>query len=187
MKLITGLGNPGKEYLQTRHNVGFLFLDELREKFLYQKGVYATDWKKEDMFSSELCFLKNESKIVAILQKPLTYMNKSGEAVSKLVKKYEVGELENNFILVHDDLDLRLGSFKIQVGKAPEGHKGVRSVEERLGDIKFKRVRIGVEARTDKNISGEEYVLMKFEEEERLIVDEAIQDAIKGVLADILL
>ena len=187
MKLITGLGNPEKKYLQTRHNAGFLFLDALREKFLYQKDIYATDWYKEDMFVSELCLLKRGSSIVAVLQKPLTYMNKSGDAVSKIIKKYEIGDLKNNFILIHDDLDIKLGNFKIQSGKSPLGHNGVKSVEERLKNVDFKRVRIGVEARDDKNIPGEDYVLMKFSKEERNILDEVIEDSIRGILADILL
>jgi len=187
MKLITGLGNPGDKYLETRHNVGFLFLDALREKFLYRKEISTTEWKKEDMFSSEISFLKEGARIVAMLQKPLTFMNKSGEAVSKVVKKYEVDDLRENFILVHDDLDIPLGKFKIQCGKSPLGHNGVKSVEDRLGITDFKRVRIGVEARENKNIPGEDYVLGKFTEAERDIIDEVIEDAIKGVLADILI
>lgn len=187
MKLITGLGNPEEKYLETRHNVGFLFLDALREKFLYQKEICTTDWKKEDMFSSEISFLKEESRILAMLQKPLIYMNRSGEAVSKVVKKYEVKDLRNNFILVHDDLDIPLGKFKIQLGKSPFGHNGVKNVEERLETVDFKRVRIGVEARENKNIPGEDYVLTKFTDTEREIIDEVIQEAIQGVLADILI
>lgn len=187
MKLITGLGNPEEKYSETRHNAGFLFLDSLREKFLYQKDISATEWKKEDTFKSELSFLKNGSQVIAIIQKPQTYMNRSGEAVAKLVKKYEIEDLQNNLILVHDDLDIPLGRFKIQAGKSPLGHNGVKDVEDRLGTNEFKRVRIGVEARTNKNISGEDYVLMKFTKEERVILDEVIQDAISGVLADILM
>ena len=187
MKLITGLGNPEEKYLETRHNVGFVFLDALKEKFLYQKDISTSDWNREDMFNSQLCFLREGSRIIAILQKPLTYMNKSGEAVAKLIKKYEIENIENNFILVHDDLDIPLGKFKIQQGKSPFGHNGVKNVEERVGDCNFKRVRIGVEARNERKIPGEEYVLMKLPKEEKEVVDEVIQEAIQGVLADILL
>jgi PTH1 family peptidyl-tRNA hydrolase len=187
MKLITGLGNPEKKYLQTRHNAGFLFLDALREKFLYQKEISITEWEKDDMFNSELCFLKSGSKIIAILQKPLTYMNKSGEAVAKIIKKFEIGDIDKTLILIHDDLDLPLGKFKIQVGKSPLGHNGVKDVEQSVGTAVFKRVRIGVEARENKNIPGEDYVLMKFSKEEKEIIDEVIQDAIQGILADILM
>ncbi len=187
MKLITGLGNPEKKYLETRHNVGFLFVDALREKFLYQKGLNITEWEEDDMFNSELCFLKEGSKVVAIFQKPLTYMNKSGEAVAKILRKFDIEDLDRNFILIHDDLDIPLGKFKIQLGKSPQGHNGVKNVEDRVGSTEFKRVRIGVEAREDKNIPGEDYVLMKFSEDEREIIDEVIQTSIQGILADILL
>jgi len=187
MKLITGLGNPGEKYSNTRHNVGFLFLDSLREIFLYQKDISATEWNKEKIFSSELAFLKEGSRIVATMQKPSTYMNRSGEAVAKLIRKYEIVDLADNFILVHDDLDIPLGKFKIQRGKSPLGHNGVNSVEERIGIVDFKRVRIGVEARENRNIPGEDYVLTRFSKEEKEIIDEVIQEAIKGVLADILI
>ena len=114
-------------------------------------------------------------------------MNRSGEAVSKIVKKYEIKDLGNNFILIHDDLDIPLGKFKIQLGKSPFGHNGVKNVEERLATVDFKRVRIGVEARENKNIPGEDYVLTKFTDTEREIIDEVIQEAIQGVLADVLI
>lgn len=186
MKLITGLGNPDEKYLETRHNVGFLFLDILREKFNYEKDISPTDWKKEDMFFSEISFLKKGTKVLAMLQKPQTYMNRSGEAVAKVVDKYEVGDLNRDFLLIHDDLDIPLGRFKIQMGKSPIGHNGVKNVEERLGTVDFKRVRIGVDARENANIPGEDYVLSKFDEYEKEIIDEVIQDAIKEILGDTL-
>ncbi len=187
MKLITGLGNPGEKYSNTRHNVGFLFLDVLREMFLYQKDISATEWEQEKIFSSQLALLKEGSRVIAIMQKPLTYMNRSGDAVSKLIKKYEIVDLADNFILVHDDLDIPLGKFKIQRGKSPLGHNGVKSVEDKIGMADFKRVRIGIEARENKNIPGEDYVLTKFTKDEQIIIDEVIQEAIKGILADILI
>jgi peptidyl-tRNA hydrolase, PTH1 family len=187
MKLIVGLGNPGEKYHNTRHNAGFLFLDALREKFLWQKDYDITDWNKEKLFNSELSFLKQGSRIVAILQKPLTYMNRSGDVVAKITKKFDIEEIREDLILVHDDLDLPLGKFKIQVGKAPLGHNGVRNVEERLGTTQFKRIRIGVENRGGMDIAGEDYVLLKFLKSEREIVDEVIQEAISGILSDILI
>ena len=115
MKLITGLGNPGKEYENTRHNAGFMFVDTLREKFLYQNTLIATEWRVENTFQSEIAFIKSGSKIVAILQKPQTFMNNSGIAVEKIMKKFEISMEE--FTLVHDELDIKLGEFKIQSGK----------------------------------------------------------------------
>lgn len=186
MKLITGLGNPEKEYINTRHNAGFVFVDALREKFLYQDTLYPTDWKVEDTFQSEIAFIKSGSKIVAILQKPLTFMNNSGDAVAKLVQKFDI-DIPRDFILVHDDLDISLGEFKIQKGKSPLGHNGVNNVEERLGTKDFKRVRIGIENRENKNISGLDYVLMKFSKEESQTLDEVVEEAIRGILSDIIL
>jgi len=186
MKLIVGLGNPGKEYANSRHNAGFMFLEALKDKFLYQKDIYATEWRMEDTFKSEISFVKRGSTIVAVLVKPMTYMNNSGEAVSKIAKKLEIGNIAEDMILVHDDLDISLGEFKIQIGKSPSGHNGVKNVEDRLGTNNFKRIRIGVENRWEKNIKGEDYVLMKFSEEEKIILDEAIEKAIQGILLDII-
>jgi len=186
MKLIVGLGNPGKEYSSSRHNAGFMFLEALKDKFLYQKDIYATEWRVEDTFQSEISFVKRSSTIVAVLVKPMTYMNNSGEAVSKIAKKLDIGNISDDMILIHDDLDISLGEFKIQIGKSPNGHNGVKSVEDRLGTNNFKRVRIGIENRQEKNIKGEDYVLMKFSKEEKIILDEAIDKAIQGILLDII-
>lgn len=186
MKLIVGLGNPGKEYINTRHNAGFAFIDALREKFLYQNTLFPTDWRKEDTFMSEIAFIKNGSKIVAILQKPLTYMNNSGDAVQKIIKKFDI-EPSQDLILIHDDLDIKLGEFKIQTGKSPIGHNGINDIEDKLGTKNFKRVRLGIENRKDKNISGTDYVLMKFSKDEQVVLEETIEDAIQGILSDIIL
>ena len=187
MKLITGLGNPGKKYLKSRHNTGFLFLDMLREKFLFQKHFTITEWEEEKTFMSELCFLKKGSQIVAILQKPMTFMNNSGIAVSKVVKKYDIKDTKDDFLLVHDDLDLKLGKYKIQLGKSPVGHNGVKDVEDKLKNSNFKRVRIGIESRLNKCIQGEDFVLMNFTEDEILVLNEVLEDVSKAVLPEILL
>lgn len=187
MKLIVGLGNPGEKYSESRHNVGFLFLDKLREKFLWQKGYDITEWNKQKVFNSELCFLKQGSRVLAMLQKPLTYMNRSGDAVERVVKKFDIENIEEDLILVHDDLDLPLGKFKIQKGKSPLGHKGVRSIEEKLHTANFKRVRVGIENREGMGIVGEDYVLMKFSKEEKEVLEEIIQESIAGILSEILM
>jgi PTH1 family peptidyl-tRNA hydrolase len=187
MKLITGLGNPGDRYEFTRHNVGFLFVDMLREKFLYEKGFEVSDWRVQDTFKSDICFLKRGSTIIAILQKPLTFMNNSGEAVSKVLDKFEIKDIESDFLLVHDDLDIPLGRFKIQEGKSPIGHNGIKSVEEHLKNKDFRRIRIGVENRNGMNIPGEDYVLTKFSKEEQTLLNEVIENSIQGILADIIM
>ena len=186
MKLITGLGNPGTKYKKTRHNVGFLFVEELREKFLFQKEYTVTEWEEEKTFMSQLSFIKKGSKVVAILQKPSTFMNNSGLAVAKIVKKYDI-DVEKEFILVHDDLDIQIGKYKMQFGRAPLGHNGVKDVEDRLKTKDFERVRIGIESRVDNCIPGEDFVLMRFTEDEQMILNEVIEDAVKALLVEILL
>jgi PTH1 family peptidyl-tRNA hydrolase len=185
MKLITGLGNPGKEYEDTRHNAGFMFVDALREKFLYQNTLIATEWRIENTFLSEIAFIKSGSKIVAILQKPQTFMNNSGIAVEKIVKKFDISITD--IILAHDELDLRLGEFKIQQGKSPLGHNGVLSVESSLKSKDFKRIRLGIDNRENKNIPGIDYVLGKLNKEEMRLFAEAVESAIQGILSDIIL
>ncbi len=187
MKLITGLGNPGKKYQTNRHNVGFLVLDRLRERFLFQKNYNVTDWEEEKTFMSEMAFLKQGSRVIAILQKPLTYMNNSGQAVSKVVKKYDIEKLEENFILIHDDLDIPFGKYKIQKSKSPKGHNGVGDVEKILKTTKFQRVRVGIESRIEKNIPGEDFVLMNFTKDEQIVLDEVIDDVVNTILPEILL
>jgi PTH1 family peptidyl-tRNA hydrolase len=187
MKLITGLGNPGKKYQKSRHNVGFLVLDRLRERFLFQKNYNVTDWEEEKTFMSEMAFLKQGSRVIAILQKPLTYMNNSGQAVSKVVKKYDIEKLEENFILIHDDLDIPFGKYKIQKSKSPKGHNGVADVESLLQTTKFQRVRVGIESRIEKNIPGEDFVLMNFTKDEQIVLDEVIDDVVNTILPEILL
>ncbi len=187
MKLITGLGNPGKRYQKNRHNVGFLLVDRLRERFLFQKNYTVTDWEEESTFMSELAFLKQGSKVLVIFQKPLTFMNNSGQAVSKVVKKYGIENLEENFILLHDDLDIPLGKYKIQKTKSPKGHNGVKDVEDMLKTNKFQRVRVGIENRNEKDIPGDEYVLKNFSKDEQMILDEVMDDIVNVILAEILL
>ncbi|HQA99331.1 MAG TPA: aminoacyl-tRNA hydrolase [Candidatus Dojkabacteria bacterium] len=187
MKLITGLGNPGKKYQKSRHNVGFLVLDRLRERFLFQKNYNVTDWEEEKTFMSEMAFLKQGSRVIAILQKPLTYMNNSGQAVSKVIKKYDIEKLEENFILIHDDLDIPFGKYKIQKSKSPKGHNGVADVESLLQTTKFQRVRVGIESRIEKNIPGEDFVLMNFTKDEQIVLDEVIDDVVNTILPEILL
>lgn len=186
MKLITGLGNPGKKYEKTRHNTGFLFLDALREKFLFQKEYRVTEWEEEKTFMSELSFLKKGSQVIAIFQKPLTYMNNSGRAVGKISKKFDI-DTTNDFILIHDDLDLPLGKYKIQNGKSPQGHNGVKDVEDVLRSVDFQRLRIGIESREDKRIPGEAFVLMKFSADEMLLLEEILQEALSTILGEIIL
>jgi PTH1 family peptidyl-tRNA hydrolase len=159
MKVIVGLGNPGEKYANNRHNVGFMVLDKL----------LAVRW--ESKFEAMVCKVGN-----TLLVKPQTFMNRSGDSVSEIVNFYKVSI--DDLIVVHDDLDIRLGEYKIQKGVGPKVHNGLTSVEERLGKADFWRVRVGIDSRqpaADSRQSGEDYVLADFTSEENAVLDKIIK------------
>ncbi|MCA9375165.1 aminoacyl-tRNA hydrolase [Candidatus Dojkabacteria bacterium] len=179
MILVAGLGNPGEKYQQTRHNAGFMFLDELREFLGWDTLYQVTDWNADRVFQSILCWVKVDSEKRVLLAKPMTFMNESGFAIRKIVDKNEI-QISSGFVLVHDDLDLKLGTYKIQRDKAPRVHNGVNNVQDHLGNTDFLRVRIGIDNRDQANrLSGEEYVLGKVNKEEMVLIREASLAAIK--------
>ena len=150
MKLIIGLGNPDKEYLKNRHNVGHMVVDALKDK------------------------LPQETKA----EKTTVYMNESGEEVSKLKSFYKV-DLEDLYV-VYDDLDIPLGSYKISKGKSPRVHNGILSVIEKLGSEDFWHVRIGVDSREgDRTLSGKDYVLQNFTDMEKEQLDKVIEEVVR--------
>lgn len=135
MYLIIGLGNPDKEYGETRHNIGFMFLDMLA------KNIKASDFALEKKLLAETATGKfNNQKVV--LAKPQTYVNKSGEAVKKLKLFYKVPT--ENIVIVHDDLDVPFGSTKLTPGSGSGGHKGVQSIISQLKTENIKRLKIGL-------------------------------------------
>lgn len=145
MKLIVGLGNVGEKYKNTRHNAGWMFLDVFGPSKF--KGIKV--------------------------QKLQSMMNSSGDKVLDLVKNYHIDS--KNLFVAHDDLDLPLGEYKIQLGKGPKVHNGVNSVERALGTSEFWRVRIGIDNREPENRTpGDKYVLQDFSVEDRKILDEII-------------
>ena len=131
--LIAGLGNPGKEYENTRHNIGFKVIEYINKEY---GGEFILDKKT----NSEISEVKMGGKKV-LLAKPQTFMNKSGEAVKGLAKslKFKV----SNLVIIHDDLDIPFGRTKISFGRSSAGHKGVESVIKALKTDKFNRLRIG--------------------------------------------
>lgn len=153
MKLIVGLGNPGKEYEKSRHNLGFQFIDYLANKY---------DSKFVNKFQSLYSEVKLKNVGKVILLKPQTFMNASGNAVQQATKFYKI-PAENIFI-VFDDLDIKAGEFKIQKGKYPKIHNGVNDIINKLGTDQVWFVRIGSDERSDverKFIAGKDYVLQK--------------------------
>lgn len=168
-RYITGLGNPGKQYEKTRHNTGFMFIDYLLD------GFDKYDIRKKSLKHGEVIEVKDRF----VFTKPQKFMNRSGEAAREMVKWYDV-DVKKNLLLVHDDLDIPFGKYKLQFAKSPRDHKGVVSVERHLGTTHFHRLRIGSDNRGDKNIDGNKYVLKRYTEEELLTLREVFDDAIKN-------
>ena len=147
MRLLVGLGNPGKEYALTRHNVGFMAVDELVRRFSF------SPWKKG--FKGQICSGKIDGEKVVVL-KPETFMNLSGEAVQEAVHFYKLTPAD--IIVFHDELDLPVGKMKVKVGGSPAGHNGLKSIDSHIG-TEYMRVRIGVD--NNKQIPTADYVLAK--------------------------
>jgi peptidyl-tRNA hydrolase, PTH1 family len=159
MKLIIGLGNPGKEYQLTRHNIGFLVLDRWasRRGLIFQKD-------------SDYDFIRWKNNIII---KPTTYMNCSGLAISKLLRKYK--NIEDIFVIA-DDIYLPFGEIRIREKGGDGGHNGLKSIIEVLNSQEFKRMRIGIQEPKDKNIK--EYVLSDFSEEETKTLEKLLDEVV---------
>ena len=156
MKLIVGLGNPGLEYQNTRHNIGFYYLDlftgkldiNYKEKF---KGLYI----KTKINNEDVIFLK-----------PQTYMNLSGESVIKFVNYYKINI--EDILVIHDDLDIDLGRIKLKDNGSSGGHNGIKSIIENIQSENFKRLKIGISK--NKDYDTKDYVLGKFNKEELEVI-----------------
>lgn len=168
MKLIVGLGNPGEKYAKTRHNVGFMMLDYIVMQAKSEKLIVKNHNEKfkTDKYSNAESLKIELNGEEILLAKPHTYMNESGVAVQRLVSRYTLHVAQELFV-IHDDLDIPFGKFKIQKGRGPELHYGVTSVENHLKTKDFWRVRIGIDNRVPKNrIAGIDYTLQNFTSEE---------------------
>ena len=174
MKLLVGLGNPGKKYEQTWHNLGFMTLDQLAtsrpEEFL--------KFKKNLRLKADVCEGANPQEKL-ILVKPQTFMNKSGEAIKDLVNFYKIKP--ENLWVFHDDIDLPLGKIRISHDASAGGHKGVQSIIEQIGSQDFVRFRLGIQKNTPNNLPTETYVLQKIDKEAKVIIDEMIQKVISAI------
>jgi peptidyl-tRNA hydrolase, PTH1 family len=170
MILIAGLGNPGKEYSSSRHNVGFIVVDEIAKRL----GISL----KKKRFGSLLAEVLLEEQQLMLL-KPQTYMNLSGDAVSEAVEFFKIPL--KNVIVVHDEIDLPLGSIKIKTKGGSAGHKGVQSIISCLGDGSFVRVRMGIGKPIQKSeVVG--HVLSGFEKEEKKIMENMVARAADAIL-----
>ena len=169
MKLIIGLGNPGNKYKKTRHNIGFMVIDEITTNFQFPifnfKSIFNAEISKK--------ILKDEK---IILVKPQTFMNNSGRAVKAIIDYYKI--TTEDIIVIHDDIDLNLGEIKIQQNRSSAGHNGVQSIIDSIGTKDFTRIRIGIKPINQEiSIDTEKFVLQKFIKEEKEIIQETIERA----------
>ena len=169
MKIIVGLGNPGVQYRMSRHNIGFQILDRLaqishlsirtkRFQSLYGKGSIDTQQ--------------------VILAKPITFMNRSGEAVKKATDFFQLGV--EDLVVVHDDLDLPFGRLRFKRRGGDGGHQGVRSIIESLGENKFLRLKVGV-GRPPEGMDPAEYVLEAFDKMEQSRLDQVLSQGAESL------
>ena len=171
MKVVVGLGNPGKRYDATRHNIGFKVVERLADK----AGVrFKKDWRATARVAK---FAESGEEV--LLVEPQTFMNRSGQAIRSLVDRHRVDEAD--VVVIFDDADLDCGRIRLRAQGGAGGHNGVRSVVESLGVSNFARVRVGVGPRPH----GEElveYVLSEFSSEELEKVTEAVDTAANAVM-----
>ncbi len=153
MKLIVGLGNPGKEYADTRHNAGFKFIDE----YAKSKGLTFNQNKFKGLYTT---FINNGEKI--ILLKPQKYMNLSGEVVRDFVNFFKIKT--DDILIICDDLDTPLGKIKIKYKGSSGGHNGLKNIEQNINTNEYKRIKIGIS--NDKNEDRINYVIGKMPQED---------------------
>lgn len=180
MKIIVGLGNPGEQYEKNRHNIGFMALDLL---------LGPVKWQVNKKFHA-LIYETND----ALYIKPQTYMNKSGEAVRAVMSYYGLlpktlgifakndSDLNDTLTIIHDDIDIEIGKWKIATNSSSGGHNGVQSIISHLHTKNFRRLRIGVKndlLRT--TIPAEKFVIQNFNQEEKEIVANVLKEALLSI------
>jgi PTH1 family peptidyl-tRNA hydrolase len=168
MKLIVGLGNPGMEYVGTRHNVGFETIDRMCEQY----NIALTHQKMKGVYGQGM--IAGEK---VLLVKPMTYMNNSGECVGALARFYKLEPTD--IIVIYDDINLAVGHLRIRKKGSAGGHNGIKSLIAHLGSEEFPRIRIGV----GENVGGKDliqHVLGRFPEEQLEAMAEAMDDAVKA-------
>lgn len=169
MKLIVGLGNPGKEYEGTRHNCGFMVVDELANKLNTEinqnkfKGLYTkVKYHREDV----------------ILLKPQTYMNLSGESVNAVMNFFKIDK--EDLLVIYDDLDMPVGKLRLRKTGSAGGHNGIKNIIAHLNSQDFKRIRVGIDRHKYMNVA--DYVLSRFSKVESEAIEQGIENAANAVL-----
>ncbi len=169
IRLIAGLGNPGEEYRDTRHNAGFWFVDRVAQE---EGGRFS----RESRFHGEVARLRAPGQDDLWLLKPLTYMNESGRSVGALARFYRIPA--EQILVVHDELDLAPGTVRLKRGGGHAGHRGTRDVAAALGTPDFWRLRLGIGHPGDRN-QVVDYVLHRPGKDEQALIDEAVEKAME--------
>ena len=177
MILIIGLGNPGKKYQKTRHNLGFRVVDEIAANFQFSPAL-SQKGGVQSIFNVKISKGEIANKKI-ILAKPQTFMNLSGKAVKKLISNIQ--NLTSKLWIIHDDIDIPLGEIRIVKNRSSAGHKGVESIIKELGTKNFVRFRIGIQPKFGKPKNPERFVLQKFNKEEEKIVKEVIKKTAEAI------
>lgn len=173
MKIVVGLGNPGKEYAETKHNIGFMVIDAIASQ------VEHTPWKRQD--NAEVCTFVTQGEKV-LLVKPQTFMNLSGEAVGPLMRFYKLTPAD--VYCVYDDMDLPVGKLRIRLNGSAGGHNGIKSMIAHLGSEDFPRFRVGI-GRPLPQWTVVNHVLAPFDSEHKDAVEKGVEEMAKAVLGTI--
>jgi len=172
--IIVGLGNPGREYDRTRHNIGFYMVDELARRFGFELSLNKWDalYSRINLWGHKICFVK-----------PQTYMNLSGRAVSRLAGFYKIPS--QRILVIHDDIDMGCGRLKLVSGGGAGGHNGIRSLIQSLGTRDFYRFKFGVgrpgQSDVSEKMAVDKFVLAPFTHREKSIVEDRVDSVERGV------
>ena len=169
MYIIAGLGNPGKEYENTRHNTGFSVIDVIAEK----NGISVLEKKHKALIGKG--YIDGRKVILA---KPMTYMNLSGESLRELVDYYKIDE-KNELIVIYDDISMDVGQLRIRKKGSAGGHNGIKNIIARMGHDTFLRIKVGV-GEKPRGYDLADYVLGRFSKAEREVMEEGYQNAVKA-------
>ena len=168
INLIAGLGNPGAQYEQTRHNAGFWFVDEIARQ-------YGGHFRLENKFNAEVCKLTVEGKTIWLM-KPQTFMNRSGQTVRALANFYKIPF--DQILIAHDELDLDPGTAKLKTGGGHGGHNGLRDLINQLGNKGFHRLRLGI-GHPGHRDQVSDFVLHRASKNEQIDIERTVDDAIR--------
>lgn len=168
MKMIVGLGNPGTKYQETKHNIGFMVIDRLAQKY---KATF-----KKNPFEAEVAeFFIDGEKI--LLVKPMTFMNESGRAVGPLMTYF--GIYPEELLVIYDDLDLAIGKIRLRQKGSAGGHNGIKSLISHLGDNVFDRIKVGI-GRPEGKKTVVNHVLSGFSKEDRPLIEASIDKSVEA-------